>query len=226
MHISFPDWIERNKWKLLLVAMIAMMIISPVTNVYDDQDNIISPLVGSVLLAVGLGTVERARTGWLLTLLTVVWVIIAHATDGSGIFATQTQLAPALFLVILAGIFVLLARWLIRVAHINAEVLCAAICGYLIIGMVWAGIYAFMNLNYPQAWSSADNATITPRELLYFSYTTLTTTGFGDILPHNPEVRMLTVMEAIVGTFYNTIVIARFVGLYGLKMRPDTNQER
>jgi uncharacterized membrane protein len=53
-------------------------------------------------------------------------------------------------------------------------------------------------------------------DLLYFSYTTLTTTGFGDIIPRGAEVRMLAVLEAMVGVFYNTIVIARLVGLYGV----------
>ena len=62
---------------------------------------------------------------------------------------------------------------------------------------------------------------MTASDWLYFSYTTLTTTGYGDIIPRGAEVRMLAVMEAMTGLFYNTIVIARFVGLYGLKAREE-----
>jgi hypothetical protein len=48
---------------------------------------------------------------------------------------------------------------------------------------------------------------------------TLTTTGYGDIVPRGSEVRMIAVIEAMVGLFYNTIVIARFVSLYGVRLR-------
>jgi hypothetical protein len=45
--------------------------------------------------------------------------------------------------------------------------------------------------------------------LLYFSFTTLTTTGYGDITAVNPVVRMWSIFEAIIGTIYNATVIAR-----------------
>ncbi len=51
--------------------------------------------------------------------------------------------------------------------------------------------------------------------LLYFSFTTLTTTGYGDITAINPVVRMWSIFEAIIGTMYNATVIARLVSLYG-----------
>jgi len=90
---------------------------------------------------------------------------------------------------------------------------------YLILGILWTGLYRAIVIADPRALVAADTQQSLPSvsDLLYFSYTTLTTTGFGDILPKNPVVRMLCVMEAIAGTFYNTIIIARFVGLYGMK---------
>jgi hypothetical protein len=54
---------------------------------------------------------------------------------------------------------------------------------------------------------------------------TLTTTGYGDIVPRGSEVRMFAVIEAMVGLFYNTIVIARFVSLYGVKLRDDRRRD-
>jgi voltage-gated potassium channel Kch len=48
----------------------------------------------------------------------------------------------------------------------------------------------------------------------YFSYVTLTTLGYGDITPILPAARSVTILEAILGQLYLTIVLARLVGLY------------
>jgi hypothetical protein len=217
-------WVRKHKWVLLLFGIFALLIISPIDEIFDNEDNIITPLTALVVLAVTLGTTEKHLTIGIVISLTLVWMITGIVTDGSGLLAGEktgdSVAAPVLFLFVLLSVFVLLARWLIRAENIDAEVLCAAVCGYLLIGIFWTGIYSVVLLRDPGGLTSTD-PTITKSDLLYFSYTTLTTTGFGDILPKNPVVRMLTVMEAIVGTFYNTIVIARFVGLYGLKPRPE-----
>jgi membrane protease YdiL (CAAX protease family) len=204
--------------------MTLLLVISPIPEVYDQQDNFITPLTTLAFLAVIFGTAERKTTVALLSLLTLAWLVISIATDGSGLFAGLSLLAPVLFMVLLVAIFVLLARWLIRASNINMEVLCAAICGYLLLGILWMCLYALVATmigivrpHDPPAFVSSDSSRITFSDLLYFSYTTLTTTGFGDIVPHAPIIKMLAVMEAIVGVFYNTIVIARFVGLYGIR---------
>jgi uncharacterized membrane protein len=222
MNGSSRRWIGVHKWRLLLVGMTSLLLISPISEVYDEQDNLITPLVAGFFAAVTFGTAERNRTTWLLNALTLLWVVISIATPGSGLFSGQSLLAPILFMILLMAVFVLLARWMIRAVHINTEVLCAAVCGYLLLGILWTGFYAFIDTvrsltHNPDAFVSPITSKLAVGDWLYFSYATLTTTGYGDIVPRGPEVRMVAVLEAMVGLFYNTIVIARFVGLYGLK---------
>ena len=218
-------WMARHKWLLLLCGIVSLLIISPIPEVYDRRDDVITPLTAGVLLAVTYGMVEKQFTLYMLTSLIMTWFIISVLTEGSGLFSGTSVFAPIVFMSILMIIFVLLARWLIRAVYIDREVLCAAICGYLILGVLWAGLYRAITIMDPAALVAADSTIPTVSDLLYFSYTTLTTTGFGDILPKNPVVRMLSVMEAIVGTFYNTIIIARFVGLYGVKPAPSYDEQ-
>jgi len=222
MNLSSWTWIREHKWRLLLCGMVLLLVISPISEVYDRQDNIITPLTSVVFLAVIFGTAEKKWTIRLLSALTLIWLVIGVATDGSGLFAGPSLVAPLLFMVLLVAIFILLVRWLFRAAHINMEVLCAAICGYLLLGVLWTGFYAAVEkvrivTHHADAFVSSTTPKLTVGDWLYFSYTTLTTTGFGDIVPRGAEVRMLAVLEAMVGLFYNIIVIARFVGLYGIK---------
>ena len=67
----------------------------------------------------------------------------------------------------------------------------------------------------PSAFAASNGGTLTRSALLYFSFTTLTTTGYGDITAVNSIVRMWAILEGIVGTMYNATVIARLVSLYG-----------
>jgi hypothetical protein len=227
MNLSSWRWLREHKWRLLLIGMLTLLMISPISDVYDAQDNIITPLTAAVFLAVILGTTERKQALLSLISLTIIWMIIGIVTDGSGLFVGPSLVAPMLFLVLLAAVFLLLADWMVRAGHINAEVLCAAICGYLLLGLFWAGLYAaaerFRSMeHFHDGFMSTVGGKLTNSDWLYFSYSTLTTVGYGDIVPRGGEVRMLAVVEAMVGLFYNTIVIARFVALYGIKVRQDS----
>ncbi|MCE0523165.1 MAG: potassium channel family protein [Methylacidiphilales bacterium] len=204
--------------------MVSLLMISPIYGVYDQQDNVITPLMAIIFLAVIFGTAERKTTIVCLGGSTLLWAVIGFITPGSGLFSGPSLLAPLLFMVLLVAIFILLARWMVRTAHIDTEVLCAAICGYLLLGILWTGLYAAVErmrelTHHPDAFVSSTSSKLSIGDWLYFSYATLTTTGYGDISPRGSEVRMLAVLEAMVGVFYNTIVIARFVALYGFKAR-------
>jgi hypothetical protein len=218
------SWVARHKWRMLLTGFIALLVISPISRVFDDQDNLITPVFSILALLVILSAAETRGVVAPMLLLTLGWAVAGIATDGSGLFAGISLLAPVLFLFVLGALFVLIARWMMRAAQINAEVLCAALCGYLLLGIFWAVLYSILIAirqmwfpQHPNAFLSTTTVIFQPRDLLYFSYMTLTTTGYGDIVPRGSEVRMFAVLEAMVGLFYNTIIIARFVGLYGAR---------
>ena len=69
---------------------------------------------------------------------------------------------------------------------------------------------------YPGALAAGGEAITQQKasELLYFSFTVLTSTGFGDIVPVHPVARMLCVLEQILGLLYIAILIARLAGTY------------
>jgi hypothetical protein len=223
--MKFLAWIAWRKWRMLLVLFVGLLVISPISHVFDEQDNIITPVFTIIALLVILSAAERRGVIVPLLLLTLAWSIVGIVTDGSGLFAGISLLAPAMFLLVLGALFVLIVHWMMRATQINAEVLCAALCGYLLLGIFWAVLYSILiavrQLWFPQqpgAFVSTTTSVFQPRDLLYFSYMTLTTTGYGDIVPRGSEVRMFAVLEAMVGLFYNTIIIARFVGLYGARL--------
>jgi hypothetical protein len=98
---------------------------------------------------------------------------------------------------------------------IDANNIIGAVCVYLLMGLIWATLYVMLVVVEPDAFAGLDAAPwfqLFP-DMVYLSFITLTTVGYGDILPVAPLARFLTFAEAVVGQFYIAILVASLVGL-------------
>jgi hypothetical protein len=120
-------------------------------------------------------------------------------------------------------VYVLL-RHIFSVERVTFNTICAALCVYLLIGLVWANVYSLTAIIDPDAFT-VNVADITERESMrldgvesiypiYFSFVTLSTLGYGDIVPIAAAARMLAAVEAVVGQLYLAVLVARLVGLH------------
>jgi len=85
----------------------------------------------------------------------------------------------------------------------------AAVAVFLIFGVLWARLYEIIYLYNPAAFSLNEN--INPYSLIYFSFVTLTTIGYGDIVPISIMARSLAILEGVVGQLYMVILISSLV---------------
>jgi len=79
-----------------------------------------------------------------------------------------------------------------------------AVAAYLILGLIWSLAYYLIALRIPEAFGVQGSFALDDREalqshLLYFSFITLTTLGYGDIVPVHPMARMLVILEGVTG---------------------------
>lgn len=121
-----------------------------------------------------------------------------------------------------AAVFLAALAWLItarvfRSGGITVYRIYGAIAVYMVLGILWGEFYVLLYLFQPSAFYF-DPATQSGEppisELVYFSFTTLTTVGFGDIVPVHPLARSLATLEALVGQLYPAVLLARLVTLY------------
>jgi voltage-gated potassium channel len=100
-------------------------------------------------------------------------------------------------------------------------------CIYLLLGLSWALLYAFLNRIAPGSFSGMQHTALELQvwEFVYTSFVTLTTLGYGDISPMTPIARSLAYMEAIVGQFYLAVLVASLVGTY-IADRQDAKAHR
>lgn len=112
-------------------------------------------------------------------------------------------------------------RSVLKQREITGETICMAISVYLLLGFTWALLYEVMFQLHPDSFGGLAAANPGhPTEVLhsfpvlgYFSLTTLSTIGFGDITPSTLQARYAAVAEGITGQFYMAILVARLVGI-------------
>ncbi len=100
---------------------------------------------------------------------------------------------------------------------VNAYRILGAVAVYLVLGLLWANAYLFLYLASPTTFQFAPGSQAYEppvSEMVYFSFVTLTTLGFGDITALHPFARSLVMMEGLVGQLYPAILLARLVTQY------------
>lgn len=109
-------------------------------------------------------------------------------------------------------------RAVLRPGPVSADKISGAIAAYMLTAIGWAGLYGLTDSLVPGSFDilghSDAGSPLSVRDLMYFSFTTLTTTGYGDITPVSRHAQSLAILEQMFGTFYVAILIARLAGLY------------
>lgn len=101
-----------------------------------------------------------------------------------------------------------------QVSQVTFEVIAAGLSVYLLLGLLWSFIFAFVESCIPGSFSGIDSAAGDLRfRFLYFSFVTLTTLGYGDIAATNPIAQSWTVLEAVIGQIYLVVIISGLVGM-------------
>jgi hypothetical protein len=142
----------------------------------------------------------------------VVSVFVSSSTTPSGVFF-------ALNVLLVAGAPVVIARALWKRQVVDLHTVLGAICIYVLLGMLFAFVYAAINqLGQDAFFAQTSHATI--QDFLYFSFVTQTTVGYGDFTAAGDLGRALAVLEALTGQLYLVTVIAVLVSRMAGAGRP------
>ncbi len=222
--IPFKTGVLRFSGVQFLSALILLIVTGPLI---DELEYGI--LIESVLMTLVLFSAVMAIGGRRSTLV-LGSVLVIPALAGKWVNYFRPDLAPPeIFLgaaILFTGYVVLhLFRFIFRAPRVNVEILCTAVANYLMLGLLWSFGYLLVASVDPDAFvvTYGDSAGRMMKGVnsVYFSFSTLCTVGYGDIVPVSSVARMLAVLEAIVGMFYMTMLIARLVALYSSETRPD-----
>ncbi|WP_461536592.1 potassium channel family protein [Spongorhabdus nitratireducens] len=99
--------------------------------------------------------------------------------------------------------------------QVTRDTISGSICVYLLIGYFWTFLYLLCDHIWPQSFEGLSaGVMVSEYNYFYYSFVTLTTLGYGDIVARTPPAQSLAVMEAITGQIYLTVMVARLVGMH------------
>ena len=205
-----------------LVALVQS--IYPITADGSLLTQLIYQVLYASLLVVGI-LVARDQPVYtrLLTIFSIGWLFggVIYAFNSDAIWASLLaygSIVPFQCLVALV-----LVKFIFSVHQVNRDVIYAASAVYLLIGAIFVPIFGIIEtITFAQTGGlhAFTEPGISSGELfpwqtfIYYSYATLTTLGYGDVLPVTMWARSVATLEAIVGVLFITIIMARLVGLY------------
>jgi len=230
VRIPFQEGVLRFSGVYFLSALILLIVTGPFIDQLEYGILIESVLITLVLFSALLAIGGRRSTLMLGT------ALVIPALAGKWVNYFRPDLAPPeIFLgasVLFTGYVVVhLFGFILRAPRITMEVLCTAVANYLMLGLLWAFGYTLVAGVNPDAFVVTYGVTSVGHLMrgvnsFYFSFATLCTIGYGDIVPVSGVARMLAILEAVVGMFYMTMLIARLVALYSSEARPDNAGNR
>jgi len=197
---------------VLLVSLLMAILLTPVLN-QGNWSRLVLAGVTFIPIVLSIFRLSQIK-GWLwpsvlLALGNVVFVVAGNTFVSNTLTGIRWVILAAFFAVTAAGLFSHL-----RNSHTVARAqLYTAVNIYLLLGLLWTTLYLAIDAFSPGSIQMG-NQTDRQTELLYFSLITLSTVGYGDIVPLSGMARIITALEGVTGVLYTAITVALLVGRF------------
>jgi hypothetical protein len=199
---------------LLLVSLFSVILLNPILDRGDFRRLILAGLTFVPVIIATLRLSQKRLWVWpsiLLMSVSAVFAVMSAFLANPLLATIKWGLLAAFFALTVVGLF----SYLTSVRYVVRTHLYTAVSVYLLLGMTWFALYCAIDAAFPGSFQYGNNIVANRQsELLYFSLITLTTIGYGDILPLNGEARMLAALEGVLGVLYVAISIAILVSAF------------
>jgi hypothetical protein len=220
------DELAERKYNHLLIGMILLLLVGPLYLRTGLKFPLMTFIFFTIVQLALQATIDNKRRLWLYRLIMLVALVCAlssqHVTAPlNDVLYAVGRSIHIVFLIMTIRLF--MGR-IIVAGQITADKVKGGICLYFLAGVAWGFLYEVIHRFDPTAFQIEKAA---PLMFLYYSYSTLTTLGIGDIIPTNDLAVSLTCLEAIGGQMFVAVFIARLIGLHIIHKhnRVDTEKE-
>ncbi len=202
----------------LLLALVGIILGQAILNDNSNVNRTIFNLLFFTVVISAMRSLSQSRGVQIFALATGVFALsasmLAEFQPSRGLLVGVYVCYLAIFLSLLNA----LSRSVFQSGRIDTNRILGAVCIYFLLGLIWALVYSIIEVCSPNSFNIPDYVALGVRQqmvcdMIYFSNVTLTTLGYGDILPLSNLTRTLANLEAMAGQLYVAIVIARMVGV-------------
>jgi len=207
-----------HPYAALLFAELGLILIYPflIGAAYHEE---VFRLLAAVVFSTSLYTVMgrgRITTIALILGFPAIVVRLIRVVEHRAVFNLPDEFLGLAFLVFVTSVLV----WsILSKPSVTTDTLAGAVSAYLLIGITFGLAYLLINTLFPGSFrDTVDPAkNFTPADFTFFSFVTLTTVGYGDIVPWAAHARSIAIIESVIGIMYPAVLISRLVGMHGRK---------
>ena len=222
MDETWPQQFKERRFGVLLVILLVLLAGPPILTGFGLAavwfDGLMSVLMLAAIVSLCFEPQQRFFA-LLLGIPSILFSLGGHLLSGA-IAAWPLFLGHLCEVLFLLGSAVLIVKSLLGSQAITFDSILGAVCGYLFLGLGWAVIYSMIESFRPGSFEFdrslaplGDAARPLSDVLTYYSFVTLTTVGYGDVLPISPTTRTCAWIEAISGQFYLAVIVAGLVSI-------------
>ena len=207
------EHILQNKYNCLLMTQIIILIAYPIFQIFETKFPII-PLLLLIAIAPALW-VGLSRKVFLVVISVGVFAFLSSLLVSWGIKEAVDETNRVLLILYAVFFFLAISILIKKISSgtiVTADTIKGGISIYYLLGLFWAMLYMILLTFDPNALTNIQKETA-GFDSYYFSFTTLTTLGYGDIAPVVRYAKILAITEAVVGPVYLAIFVAQLIGL-------------
>ena len=199
-----------RRYTILFYALLATMVAAPVFTALEFNGTLIESLLAACLLAAILPVGAVRNRPYLLMAIVVVW--LARLVTAWLDHRVLSEMALGIWTLIGLLAAVAALRFAIGATQVDAEHLYAALSAYLLAGIYLGLSYWVLEQMKPGTFSFTGQ--FSQASAIYFSFVTLATLGYGDIVPRADVARGIAIVEGVGGQLFLAVLVARLVSLY------------
>ncbi len=209
---------SKSKHNFIYLFLSLIFLLFGVSYVNIDTSAWSEEILDGLMVVVILVAVKSLKIDntWRWAVYALVIVFLLMTAVGRFIDANlHVYLVLATLLIFFIGAFLIAAKEVLFVGEIDLNSVIGSLSLYLLLGLVWAVIYLILLVADPSSFSGMEMKSwqqIFPR-VIYYSFVTLTTLGYGDILPTTRIAEFFVYMEAVIGVFYMAIIVSSLVSI-------------
>ncbi len=207
---------DRPNYLFFLIIMSVMIFTPPVTMLFHRGELFVNTIFGMVVFIGAFDTSSNFREFVLM----VIWGGI-----GFVLFVLNNNNYVSLSLVnaiILFSYFLFLlwkvVQYILSIQKVSQNAIYACVCGYMVLAISATPLFVMLNGLLEKAFLFENGVGI--YDFIYFSFVTLTTLGYGDIVPLHPIAKSLSLLIGIAGQLYLTFIAAIIIGKYVVASKP------
>src|SRR5262245_30729108 len=202
---------RERRYAILFYVLLLTFAVNPLLAVIWPAGQALDLFLGLNLVAAAVGI--RTRAGWILAVVAIAVVLRLQAAAHPSLGVLSYALWAAIPLIAATTA----VRFALRAREVGSEQIYAGLSAYLLTGLFFGAIHWSIEATWPGSYLTSNGAPLTVPTAIYFSFVTLATVGYGDVVPTGEVARGAAMREALVGQLYLAVMRARLVSLYVMR---------